>query len=84
LLYPLTREAVSYLTQECRTYCNDKWNIRDFNDIVGNTGQDMKMNPMDYAIINSHILKTAAILKKIANIFPAKCYQKCNGLYQIN
>jgi len=44
----------------------------------------MKMNPMDYAIINSHILKTAAILKKIANIFPAKCYQKCNGLYQIN
>jgi hypothetical protein len=23
--------------------------LRDFNDIVGNTGQGMKMNPMDYA-----------------------------------
>ena len=35
-----------------------------FNDFVGKRGQDMKMNPMDYAITNSHILKTAAILKK--------------------
>ena len=42
------------------------------------------MNPMDYALITSHIIKTAAILKKIANIFPNKCCQKCNGLYQIN
>ena len=39
----------------------------------GNTGQDMKMNPLDYAKLISHILKTAAILKKIANIFPSKC-----------
>jgi tRNA G37 N-methylase TrmD len=84
LLYPLTQEAVSYLTQECRTYCNDKWNKRDSNDSVGNTGQDLKMNPMDYAIATLHIIKTAAILKKIANIFPNKHCQKCNGLYQIN
>jgi tRNA G37 N-methylase TrmD len=84
LLYPLTQEAVSYLTQECRTYCNDKWNIRDFNDFVGNTGQEMKMNPMDYAFTTSHILITAAILNKIANIFLKLFYQKCNGAYQIN
>ena len=84
MLYLLVQEAVSYLTQECRTYCNDKWNIRDFNDLVGNTGQEMNMNPMDYAITPSHILKTAAILNKIANIYPNKCYQKRNGLYQIN
>jgi hypothetical protein len=32
----------------------------------------MNMNPVDYAITTSHILITAAILKKIANIFPIK------------
>jgi hypothetical protein len=42
------------------------------------------MNPMDYATTTSHILKTAAILKKNANIFPNKCCQKCNGVYQID
>jgi hypothetical protein len=84
LLYPLTQEAVSYLTQECRTYCNDKWNIRDNNDFDGNTGQEVKMNPIDYVTITSHILNAGAILNKIANIIPNKCYQKCNGFYQIN
>jgi hypothetical protein len=64
LLYPLTQEAVSYLTQECRTYCNDKWNIRDFNNFVGNTGQDLNMNPMDYVITTSHILKNCCNIKK--------------------
>jgi hypothetical protein len=43
----------------------------------------MKMNRMDYATTTSHILNTAAILNKIANIFPNKYYQKCNGLDQI-
>ena len=43
---------------------------------VGNTGQDMKMNPMDYATTISHIRKTAAILNKIANIFPNKMLLK--------
>ena len=52
--------------------------------IFGNTGQDMKMNPMDYATATSHILIADAILNKIANINPNKCYQKCNGVYQIN
>jgi len=32
----------------------------------------MNMNPMDCAFTISHILITAAILKKIANIFPDK------------
>jgi len=50
----------------------------------GITGQEMNMNPMDYAITSSHILKTTAILNKIANIFPNKYCQKCNGFYQIN
>jgi len=57
LQYPLIQEAASYLTQECRTYFNDKWNIRDLNDFFGITGQEMKMNPMDYASTTSHILK---------------------------
>jgi hypothetical protein len=48
----------------------------------GNTGQDAIMNPMDYALTTSHILNAAAILNKIANIFPIKCCQKCNGYYQ--
>ena len=48
---------------------------KSFNDFVGNTGQDMKMNPMDYATTTSHILKADAILNKIANINPNKCYQ---------
>jgi hypothetical protein len=30
------------------------------------------MNPIDYAITTSHIIITAAILKKNANIFPVK------------
>jgi len=38
---------------------------------------------MDYATTTSHIRITAAILNKIANIFPNKCYQKCNGSDQI-
>jgi len=41
-----------------------KWNIRDFNDFVGNTGQDMNMNPMEYAITTSHILKNCCNIKK--------------------
>jgi hypothetical protein len=57
---------------------------KSFNDFVGNTGQDMKMNPMDYATATSHILKADAILNKIDNINPNKCNQKCNGVYQIN
>ena len=56
-----------------------KWNIRDFNDFVGNSGQDMKVHPMDYVLTTSHILKTAAILNKIANIIPTKCCLKCYG-----
>ena len=51
-----------------------KWNIRDFNDFVGNTGQDLNMIPMDYAITTSHILNAGAILNKIANIYPDKYY----------
>jgi len=42
------------------------------------------MNPMDYATATSHILKADAILNKNANINPNNCYQKCNGVYQIN
>jgi len=42
------------------------------------------MNPLDFAMLNSHIRKTAAILNKIANIFPAKCCKNATGFYQIN
>ena len=50
----------------------------------GNTGQDAIMNPIGYVLTTSHILNAHAILNKIANIFPIKCCQKCNGQYQIN
>ena len=55
-----------------------------FNDFVGKSGQDMKVNPMDYAINYFTYPKNAAILNKIAYIIPNKCSQKCNGFYQIN
>ena len=45
-----------------------------FNDFDGNTGQEVKMNPIDYVTITSHILNAGAILNKIANIIPNKCY----------
>jgi len=35
-----------------------------FNDFVGNRGQDLKMNPIDYVTITSHIPKAGAILRK--------------------
>jgi len=40
----------------------------------GNQGQDLMMNPEDYATITSHNLKTGAILKKNELISPIKCY----------
>jgi hypothetical protein len=40
--------------------------------------------PDGFCYTISHSLKTAAILKKNANIFPNKCCQKCNGVYQID
>ncbi len=47
-------------------------------------GSRYEMNPMDFCYITSHSLKTAAILKKIANIFPNNCSLKCNGLIKSN
>jgi hypothetical protein len=48
--------------------------------IFGNTGKEMKMNPMDLAKSISHIRKTAAILNKIGNIIPTKYRIKCIGV----
>jgi|WetSurMetagenome_2_1015567.scaffolds.fasta_scaffold16915_6 hypothetical protein len=55
-----------------------------FNEFVGNRGQDVKMNPIDYVTITSHIPKASAILRKNVKIKPNNCDQICNGLYQIN
>jgi len=53
-------------------------------NLLETRGQDVKMNPIDYVKITSHILKAGAILRKNVNIKPNYCDQKCNGLYQIN
>jgi hypothetical protein len=39
----------------------------------GIKSQGLKMNPLDLANSISHFRKTAAMLNKIANIFPVKC-----------
>jgi len=46
----------------------------------GNTGQDMKMYPLDKCYFTFTYPKTAAIINKIAVIFSVKSLKKCNGV----
>jgi len=45
---------------------------RSYLIFFGISGQDLKMNPMDYATINFTYPNNAAILNKIANYFLLK------------
>lgn len=50
----------------------------------GNTGQEMKINPMEHVTITLHIPKTAAILNKKLIYFVVNGVKNASGFYQIN
>ena len=60
-----------------------KWVQKDFKEFCGDPGQENNTDTQWNTQLFFTYPKTDAILNKIANIFPSKCYKKCFGILSI-